>query len=417
MNAVFRVIRESILMAFQQLVSNRLRSFLSLLGISIGIFCIIGVHSAVDSLENNVRGSFDKLGNDVIYIQKFTWGDPGPNWMRYLRRPNVDFEDFEVVKEKVKLAQELAYIVGLGNKTVKFNSNSVENVDYQAVTYEFGEMFNYELSSGRYFSQAEYRFGAAKVLLGADVAEGLFANIDPVGKTVKIGGRNLEVIGVFKKEGESLVNIFNNDLAAVISYECAKKVANLKPDHPFGNSSICIKANDGVPVEELKYEVKGIMRAHRKLKPKQEDDFSLNTLSIVASALDGFFGVLNLLGIIIGGFAIFVGMFSVANIMFVSVKERTGMIGIKKALGAKSYFILLEFLIESIILCILGGLAGLMLIQVVVKILSKLIEFELFLSVENILLGVGLSIIVGILAGMIPASLAARMDPVEAMRK
>lgn len=417
MGVFIKVFIESIAQALQQLRANKLRSFLSLLGISIGIFCIIGVTAAVDSLEDNVRGSFEKLGDDVVYIQKFMWGDPGPNWQRYLRRPDVSYKDFQAVSEKVNSAQVISYGVYIGRKTLKFQSSNVSDVDFQAVSYGFDELVKLDFQSGRYFSPTEYHYGANKIIIGSKIAEGLFGANDPIGRTIKMGGHKFDVIGVLAPAGKSLIDIFQYDNSAIISYELGRKVANLRPDNAFGNASISVKAKDGVTIEALKDEITGVLRVQRRLKPREEDNFSLNTLSIISQALDGFFIVLNMLGIVIGGFAIFVGMFSVANIMFVSVKERTGIIGIKKALGAKRFIILLEFLIESIILCLIGGAVGLLLVQIVITGLSKIIDFELFLSSSNIILGVVTSVVVGILAGLIPAWQAARMDPVEAMRK
>ena len=159
-----------------------------------------------------------------------------------------------------------------------------------------------------------------------------------------------------------------------------------------------------------------MLRAQRRLKPKEEDNFSINQLSIIANFLDSFFGVLNTVAGFIGGFAILVGMFSVANIMFVSVKERTKLIGVKKALGAKRWVILTEFLIEAVILCIIGGLIGLVFVAIVLFILTNVINFDLALSVTNIIQGLALSVFTGILAGMIPAIRASGMDPVNAMR-
>lgn len=417
MNVLSKILVESIAQALQQLSANKLRSFLSLLGVSIGIFCIIGVHSAVDSLEANVRSSFDKLGDDILYVQKISWAeDPGQNFFKYLRRPNISYEDFKAVGERSRLAEQVSFHVGIGSRVAKYRNNST-NIFYFAITYDFGEMFKFEYERGRYFSPTEYQFGANKAILGYDIAESLFGAIDPIGRIIKVGGRNLEVIGVLEKSGESLVNVMNFDRTIILNYEFARKVANLKSNNAFGNSSVNIKAGREAKVSELRDEVTGILRAHRRLKPKEESNFSINELSILSGFLNSFFGVLNMLGIIIGGFAIFVGMFSVANIMFVSVKERTNIIGIKKALGAKHYVILLEFLVEASILCLIGGIAGLVLVFLTTTALSQIIDFELYMSLNNVLLGLILSIVVGIVAGLIPALQASRMDPVEAMRK
>lgn len=418
MGIILRIIYESIVQALGQLNANRLRSFLSLLGITIGIFCIIGVFSAVDSLEDNVKGSLAKLGDDVIYIQKISWSENPDNWFKYLRRPNVDYEDYEVIKEKVNSAQLVTFYVGIGQKTVKYQKTSADRAYMLGVTSEFSEMFKLNYEQGRFFSPNEYHYGANKCVLGFKVAEAVFGSLDPIGKSIKINGRKYEVIGVIEKSGESIINVMNFDEVILVSYELARKIANLKSNSLFGDVSICVKAAPGVSVPQMKDEVTGKLRAHRRLKPKQDDNFSLNQLSIITNFLSGFFNVLNILGIFIGGFAILVGMFSVANIMFVSVKERTRLIGIKKALGAKRYVILLEFLIESVVLCILGGIAGLLLVMAMMYGLSQMSDsFKLYLSVNNAILGITLSTVIGVLAGMIPAMQASRMDPVEAMRK
>ncbi len=416
MITLLKVIVESIRQALQQLVGNKLRSFLSLLGITIGIFCIIGVQSAVDSLEDNVRGSFEKLGNDVIYINRYAWAS-GPNdWWKYIKRPTPNYEDFKVVKTKVTNANLVAYATEIGARTVKYGSRSVSQVDLKIVSFEYAEMVNLSLAKGRYFSSSEYNYGSNKVIIGHNVAEELFGNIEPVGKKIKVRGKTMEVIGVIEKAGDDLVGVNEFDDEMIISYEFGKTLANLKSKYNW-STTITVKAKDDVGVEDLKDELTGIMRAHRRLKPKEDSNFSLNELTMLASVLDSFFGVLNLAGLFIGLFAIIVGMFSVANIMFVSVKERTNIIGIKKALGAKRYIILLEFLIESVILCILGGIFGLLLVHFIITILSSSIGFDMYLSWNNVTFGVVLSIAVGVLSGFIPAWQAARMDPVVAIRK
>lgn len=418
MTTILKIINESIAQALQQLFGNKLRSFLSLLGITIGIFCIIGVQAGVDSLEDNVRGSFEKLGEDVLYVNKISWTqDPGENYYRYMRRPQISYEDFEAIQEKVHSAQMVSFYVGIGSRTAKFRSNSVERVYLLGATYDFGQIYNLEFVSGRYYSPAEYYYGAPVVILGYKVAQELFGAIDPVGKTIKVSGRKLEVIGVLEEAGDGIVNVMNFDEVLLVSYEFAKKMANLKSNSLFGNSSVNIKAKENVSLDQVKDEVTGVLRAHRRLSPKEEDNFALNELSMLSNVLNIFFGVLNTIGFVIGIFAILVGMFSVANIMFVSVKERTGLIGIKKALGAKRYMILLEFLIESIILCIIGGILGLGLVFILVTVLTSVIEFKFVLSMNNIIWGIGLSVVIGVLSGFIPAFQAANMDPVVAMRK
>jgi putative ABC transport system permease protein len=418
MQIIFRILYESFDQAFHQLRANKLRSFLSLLGITIGIFCIIAVMSAVDSLEDNIKGSFEQLGNDVIYISKLPWAeDPGQSYWKYFQRPVPSYEDYQIIKTRVKTAAEVSLLVRIGSRTVKYRSNSVEGAFVMAATYEYAAIFGMQLDQGRYYSPYEYEHGSDKVILGYTIAEELFGAIDPIGKNVKLMGRTLQVIGVFAKSGKSLINPMDYDEAIFLSYTLAKKMSDVKMrNNPWG-TQLNVKSGEDSDVEALKDEVTGVLRAHRRLKPKEIDDFSINEISVITQFLDKIFGVLNIAGWLIGAFAILVGMFSVANIMFVSVKERTNIIGIKKALGAKRYFILLEFLIEAIVLCILGGMIGLLFVFLVMKILTQVIDFELFLSMGNIVFGITLSIIIGVIAGLIPANQASKLDPVDAMRK
>ncbi len=412
-----KLIKESIAQALQQLVGNKLRSFLSLLGITIGIFCIIGVQSAVDSLEDNIRGSFEKLGSDVIYVSKFPWtGGSEVDFQKWMRRPNTNLDDYKALDKKVKSSENIAFYVFTGGKTVKYRSSSVDRAMTLGVTYEYADMFDLRFEKGRYFSQQEYRYGANKCLLGHTVASELFGNLDPIGKIISLSGRKLEVIGVIEKSGKDLIGFMDFDERLFMPLELTRKFINLNTNFAFQNAFLAVKAAENVPMEQLEDEVTGILRSQRRLKPRQEDNFAMNKLSMMSQIFDIFFAGLSKIGLFIGGFAILVGVFSVANIMFVSVKERTNIIGIKKALGAKRYIILLEFLIESIILCLFGGILGLGLITVVVSIISNFAEFDIYLSQGNIIYGTLLSVAIGILAGIIPAFQAASMNPVIAIR-
>ncbi len=417
MNVVLRIIRESILQAVQQLRGNKLRSFLSLLGVSIGIFCIIGVLSAVDSLEDNVRGSLEKLGNDIVYVKKWPWADVGNDWWKYFKRPNPSHEDYEAVRERSQLSEMVSFHVVVGFKTLKFGSSSIDGALLIACSMEFTEMFKLEYDKGRYFSSSEYNYGSNRVVLGYKVYEELFGeNIDPIGRQVKLQGKDYEVIGVIEKAGNDLLNPLDFDQCILVTYPNGRSLANLRASQIF-DATVTVKAAENVGLAEMKDEVRGILRAKHRIKPRESEDFSLNELSMISKIFDSFFAVLNILGIIIGLFAMLVGIVSVANIMFVSVKERTSIIGIKKALGAKQYVILLEFLIEAIILCILGGLIGLLLIFLTTKILTAATGFDFYIDLGNTILGMGVSVAVGVISGIIPALRAARMDPVEAMRK
>ncbi len=414
---LLKIIWEAIRQALSQLRTNKLRSSLSLMGISIGIFCIIGVGAAVDSLQSNVIGSFEKLGDDVVYVNQFDWGeDPGDNYWKWRRRPNPDYNDFKAIRAKVKSADISSFHVFVGVKTAKFKSKSVEGAFVIGATEDYGKMFGFEFDHGRYFSPTESVTGSNKCILGNTVATELFGSSNVVGQKINMMGRNLEVIGVLTETGESLINIMNFDEGIVLPFELSRKMMSLNSLKRNGNSMLSLRAAPGVSREQLTDEVTGVMRAIRKLKPAEENNFAVNNVSIITNLLDSLFEKIGYVGIVVGLFAILVGIFSVANIMFVSVKERTNIIGIKKALGAKRYIILLEFLIEASILCLLGGIIGLSITFIVTKIASNYSAWEIFLSSGNIIKGVLISIGIGIVSGIVPAWQAAEMDPVVAIR-
>lgn len=411
-----KIFYESINQALQSLAANKLRTFLSLLGITIGIFCIIAVKSAVDSLQEGIVSGFNELGSDVIYVDKMPWSeDPGQNYWKYARRPDPSFKDFEKIKARSKLAQNASYVVFTGGRTIKYGSSSVENAFIMGTTPEYQEIQNVEIPRGRYFTQNEILTGTNKLVLGFKVAEKLFIREDPIGKYVKLFGQKFQVIGVIKEEGDNVFNFINFDEVIWINYATIKKYVNTGENSNVGKM-LNVQAEPGIDLADLKSEVTGILRASRRLKPAEEDNFALNELSTLTSVLDNVFGVLNMVGFFIGIFSLIVGMFSVANIMFVSVKERTNIIGIKKALGAKRYIILLEFLIEATILCLIGGAIGIFLVWVIMVLISMVIPFDMYLTMFNVMIGVVVSILVGVLSGIIPAFQAAKMDPVEAIR-
>ena len=412
-----KVIYESIVQAFQQLAANKLRSFLSLTGISIGIICIISVLSAVDSLKDNVSKSFEKLGNDVLYVDKMPWNeDPGQNWWKYQQRPEPSIDDLEVIKKKTKLSDKASFSVFIPGRTVKFGSNNVEGAFIAGVTDDYDDIFNFEFEKGRFFTPFESANGTNRAVIGAVLAEELFGLVDPIGKRIKIKGMDFQVIGVLKKEGTTLINIFQFDEAILISFNTAKKLINVKSRNTWG-TSLNIKARDGVSLDDLRDEVTGLLRSERKIKPREPENFAINQLSMFTKLLEPIFSTMNVVGIFIGGFSILVGMFSVANIMFVSVKERTSIIGIKKALGARQSIILLEFLIESVVLCLIGAIIGLVIVYGLLKLATVAFHYEIYLTTSNIIIAMVLALIIGVLSGLVPAWQAARLDPVEAMRK
>jgi len=415
---ILKVILESVRQAFGALAGNKLRTFLSLVGVTIGIFCIISVKTAVDSLESNVKEGLSEMGTGVIYVEKYPWDeDWEDNYFKYMKRPDPVLSDYEVIKEKSKLTEHVAYSVYTGNKTLKNQSNSVSGVTVMGSSYEFQAIRQMDITKGRYFTPNEYNSGTNKVILGHMAAAALFnTNIEPIGKEVRFFGQSYQVIGVLKEEGESGFNFINYDDIAWVTLTNARRNVNIKDGKGIGEN-LMVQPKPEVASDDLKGEITGILRSHRKLRPKDKDNFSIMEMSSLNKVLEGFFGKMNVAGWVIGGFALIVGMFSVANIMFVSVKERTNIIGIKKAIGAQKGMILLEFLIEAIVLCLIGGLVGLALSYAVTTGLSSVIDFKMVMTKGNAIAGVAISILVGILSGVIPAFMASRLDPVVAIRQ
>ncbi len=414
-----RIFLEAVRQAIDQLWNNKLRTTLSLMGITIGIWCVIMVFSAVDSLEANIKNSFEQLGDDVVYISTMPWGeDPRENFWKYKRRPQPNYQDFESISKKVKTASIATFTVFIGPGNAEYAKSSASNVFFIGATNDYREMFGLEFYKGRYFTPAEFSKGTNHIIIGFEVAKTLFRpSENPIGKYLKVKGQRLQVVGVLAKEGKDLINPLNFDGAGLIPYRTARKYINLKKaGFNKGRTSISVKAKKGVRLATLKAELTGVLRTKRRLRPMEDDNFSLNTLSIVSQIFESIFSAIRFAGFFIGIFAIIVGGFSVANIMFVSVKERTRLIGIKKALGAKQYIILIEFLIESIILCLIGGLIGLALVVLAAKAATEIAEYEIFLSTYNALLGLGIATISGVVAGIIPAYKASKMVPVEAIR-
>lgn len=412
---VYKFFKESFLFALNALRSNLLRTVLTLSGVTIGIFSIISVFTLIDTLENSVRDSIESLGDNVIYIQKWPWAPPEGEteypWWRYMNRQVPSLDDYEQVQKRSQLAEAVTYSMASQRRLV-YENNSYDKVAVMGVTHSFEDIWSFEIATGRYFSQQESHNGTNVTVLGADIAQELFQGADPLGKNVKLMGRKLLVIGVIQKQGS---DIFGNSLDKniLIPVNFAKTMFNLRSEavQPF----IMVKAKEGYTSDDISDELTGIMRAVRRIKPQGENDFALNRISLIQKGLDGLFDFIDLAGMFIGGFSILVGGFGIANIMFVSVKERTRIIGIQKALGAKRRFILLQFLIESTVLSLIGGVAGLAIIFIITLLISMSTDTTIMLSLANIMKGIGISATIGILSGYIPAWKASKMDPVEAI--
>lgn len=406
-----KLIRESYLFAIRELVVNKTRTFLSLLGITIGIFAIISVFTIFDSLEKQLRDSVNSLGSNVLFVQKWPWmTDGNAPWWKYMNRPQPTLEDLKIVQKRSMLAEAVAFNTW-NRKILKNGNNIMEDISLSGVSFEHNQVMDVEIEKGRYFTASESSNGRQVALIGSDVAENLFPNEDPEGKSFKIGGRKTFVIGVLKKKGE---DSFGNspDKQVLIPLNYIKTFVDLR----YSGNALMVKAKPNVSNEALSSELTGILRAAHRIKPGAEDDFAINETSVISKSFDQLFGVIGGIGWFIGGFSLLVGGFGIANIMFVSVKERTNIIGIQKSLGAKNYFILTQFLFEAVFLSVLGGITGLLIVLILSLTVSATTEFPMILTQGNILLGLGVSSFIGLVSGLMPAMQASRLDPVEAMR-
>lgn len=398
--------------AYNSLIVNKLRTFLSLLGITIGIFAIISVFTVIDSLEFSIRKSIESLGDNVVYIQKWPWEFNGTYpWWKYINRPVPTMKELDqIIKRSSKL--ESAAFMASTQQNVQFLDNSGENVNVICVSQAYENIRSFEIEQGRYISSLESSMGKNIAVIGSDIATNLFDNINPINKTIKIKGNKIRVIGVFKKEGTGIGETIDDVVLIPVNY--ARNIFDVRSQRM--NPLIMAKAKPNVSISELIDELTGVMRSIRKLKPMADNNFALNRASIIITQFESVFAVINIAGWIIGGFSILVGAFGIANIMFVSVRERTNIIGIQKALGAKNYFILAQFLYESIILALIGGSLGLILIVVGLTIANNQVDMEFSLTFSNIVRGLTISVVIGIIAGFVPAWYASRLNPVEAIQ-
>ena len=391
---------------------NKLRTALSLIGISFGIFCIIGVLATVNSLELNIQNEIKGLGTNTIYIDKWDYsGGPDYPWWKFVNRPNPKYEEVDFIKQRSQLASKIAYLVH-NNGNIEFENTALQDVTFYGVTEEQNDLQPVAIEFGRYLSNAEFVSGSNVALMGFDNATDLFGKPErAVGKELLVKGRKAKIIGVLKKVGQNFVG-WNYDKCVMVPYRFCKELFPEKYSSPI----IMVKGKEGVNSKALQNELKGVMRSIHKLSPKKDDDFTLNDVNAFSEVVSSLFGSINIGGWAIGLLSLIVGAFGIANIMFVTVKERTSMIGLKKAIGAKRRSILLEFLLEAAIICLMGGIIGILLVYLLTLVLTGLFHFPVFISTGILSLAFCICITIGILAGIIPASIAARMDPVVAIR-
>ncbi|OCB75189.1 ABC transporter permease [Flavobacterium crassostreae] len=409
----FRLLKESFVFAINALMNNKLRTLLSLLGVTIGILSIIAVLAAVDSLDKKIAKDLSSLDKNTIYLMRFSFGPSDvPKWKRE-QFPDVNYDEYTYLESTLKDTEKVAYQLFVKNESIKFDSKLVSDVNVIPVTNELVAIEGLELASGRFYNAAESNSGTAVIVLGNEIAEGLFGNSYAIGKNVRLYGQRLTVIGVLKKQGESLFGD-SNDTSVYLPVNFIRK--RYGDNNEAMTPVIILKPQKGIDMDAYKAMVSQKIRNLRGLKAGEMDTFFINVLSGFTDFIDGIIGQMNVVGWIISGFSLLVGGFGIANIMFVSVKERTNLIGIQKSLGAKNRFILFQFLFEAVILSLIGGIIGLFLVWIIAIILTNVMDFEFVLSMSNIVLGTSLAALIGLISGILPAISASKLDPVEAIR-
>ncbi len=409
-----RLLKESFNFAISALRNNKLRTFLSLLGVTIGIFSIIAVLAAVDSLQREIKGSLSSLDNSTIILMRFSFGPSEiPRWKRE-QFPDMSYDEYQFLNRNLPNTEAASFSMNVPRESIKFEEKTTANVEIAAVTHEYLQIEDLQISQGRFFNESESASGSPVIVLGHEIAQNLFGDSNPLRKEVRLYGRKFSVIGVLEKEGAGL---FGNskDASVWLPVNVVRRVYgdNNKSTFP----QIILKPDDGVDNAEYMAVLTQQLRNYRALKPDEVDNFFVNQLQGFADLIDNITGQMNFIGLIISGFSLLVGGFGIANIMFVSVKERTSLIGIQKSLGAKNKFILFQFLFEAVILAVIGGLIGLFLVWVVSLIASQFTgDFEFILSPWNMFIGTAVSAVIGLISGIIPAISASKLDPVEAIR-
>lgn len=407
-----RLFKESFAFALNALRNNKLRTFLSLLGITIGIFSIIAVLAAVDSLDRSIKDDLSGLDKNTMYLTKYSFGPTDvPRWQRD-NFPQTEHDDYVFIERNVPDIEAVAYVIFDTPETIRYQGETVSGVSVTPVSSGIYDIEDFKVEQGRFYTESESFTGAPVIVLGNEIAENLFQDLNPIGKQVRVYGRKLTVIGVLKKFGATIFD--SPDDKAYVPANFVRRFRNGGSDGIPG--AIIIKPNEGVDIGAFEQVLKQKYRVYRGLKAGEPDNFFVNKLSGFADAINGIIATLNLIGWIISGFSLLVGGFGIANIMFVSVRERTNLIGIQKSLGAKNKFIMFQFLFEAVILSVMGGLIGIILVQFITIIANMALDFEFILSFSNIFLGFSLSTLIGLISGVIPAITASRLDPVEAIR-
>lgn len=421
---------ESMKMAFAALASNKMRAALTTAGVVIGIFFVLLMGWVLGGLDNAVTDSFAFFGDDILYVDRFNW-DGSISWDKQRNRKQINYIQYEQVKERLGSAEYVVPTVDRFSTDIRYGDLQLQGTMVYGTNEEYIEMYAGNIGEGRFFNEQESQLGSNVVVLGFNVNESLFPNGGAIGQTIRIDGYTYTVIGVMPKRGTMLFDFIDNMVLIPI-----RRYFN--QFGRYGGVTINVKAGSKERLEDVRYETIGVMRAVRSLAPEQENDFGVNSQEMFTEAIGQLRVVVWGVGLFMTGLSFLVGSIGIMNIMFVSVTERTREIGIRKAVGARRRNILMQFLVESVFLCLIGAVIGLLLTsliagfkeEVVNGVIGLLALFGLadpdtavdlsFLSstlpLMQIIYAVVVAVVVGVLAGVIPAFRAARLDPVDALR-
>lgn len=402
-------LKEGLLIAFRALKANKVRTSLTMLGIFIGITVVVLMSTAIKGIDNSFQDGISALGSDVLYVDKWAWFS-NEDWWRMRNRKNIDMADYEKFKELVRLPIAVAPVIN-SQQTVKYGDRRVEGVFLNGSLADYVKTTNFTFAQGRFYNDVESNASRQVAVVGSEVAKKLFPRGDALDKTIKVGGANFKVVGVLAEQGSFILGPWNPDNQVFIPIGSIFK--NFVAEHR-GTVTFNVRAPNPALVEETKAEAEGVMRKVRGLKYDEENDFSINQQEGLMENYNSVVGVIQIAGLFITGLSLFVGAIGIMNIMFVSVRERTKEIGIRKAIGAKKRTILTQFLLESSAICLLGGIAGLIAAVLGSMMLNQ--YFPTSIQVDAVIIALGVSALTGILSGLAPAYTAAKLDPVDSLR-
>jgi putative ABC transport system permease protein len=409
MRIILLELKEGLTIALKAIISNKIRSLLTMLGIFIGVAVVITMSTAIKGIDNSFKEGISSLGTDVLYIDKWAWFT-NVEWWKMRNRRNITMEEFYKFKNLVRLPKAIAPVTNT-IQPIKYNERRVDNVFVNGSTADYIKTTNFTFEQGRFYSEIESNAGRQVAVIGSEIAKKLFPNMSALGRTIKIGNFNYKVVGVLAEQGSFILGPWNPDNQVYIPIETIfKNFFN----RSFKTITINVRANGPEMVDETKSEIEGVMRKVRGLTYNQENDFSINQQEGLQQSYNSIVGVIQIAGLFITSLSLFVGAIGIMNIMFVSVKERTKEIGLRKAIGAKKRAILSQFLLESSVICFIGGLAGLIAAIIISLLINQFVPTSI--QIDSIIIGIGVSLITGIISGFAPAYTAANMDAVEALR-